>query len=81
MFLSIMPGTTAQAAEIVIRVPDGVVIEAASWWHYDAEPRTETKAEYVTRRIFEFATPIASFGRFKRPEDAGLSWRVLEEGA
>ena len=84
MFLSVVSIAsvgTAEAVEIVVRVPDGVVLEAANWWHYDAEPRSESKAEYVTRKLFEFATPIASFGRFKKPEDAGLTWRVLEEGA
>ena len=63
-------------ATVIVHIPDGVVDEAASWFHYGAESRNETKAEYSTRRIFEFATPIASFGRFKKPEDAGITWEV-----
>lgn len=65
-------------ATVIVHVPDGVVNEAKAWFHYDAEARNETPAEFVTRRLFEFATPIASFGRFKKPEDAGLTWEVKE---
>ena len=62
-------------ATVIVHIPDGVVEEASQWFHRPQDS-TESKAEYSTRRIFEFATPIASFGRFKTPEDAGITWEV-----
>ena len=66
--------------EVVVRIPESVVEEASkNWFHYDAQPRDETRAEYTTRRIFEYATPICSFGRFKTPQEAGITWEVKEK--
>lgn len=74
MFLSVQ----AQAVEVCVHVPEATVEEAARWFHYEAETRTESKAEYVTRKLLDFSTPIASFGRFKTPEEAGITWEVKE---
>lgn len=65
---------------VVFHIPDEKADEASkNWFHYDAEPRNETRYEYTTRRIIEFVTPIASFGRFKTPEEAGITWEVKEK--
>lgn len=64
-------------ATIILHVPDEVVEEVSRWFH-QPENSTETKAEYSTKRVIEFGVPIASFGRFKTPEEAGIMWEVKD---